>query len=264
MKHFQRINVLYIMQSEKTIKQKVVNVSNSEIKLKLNTIVFLVGPSGAGKTFFVKNNLIPSLETVKGVGVSHISSDDIRRELIGDVNASKNDPRMSQVSKQAFMLLESKVRAFTTYPVNTDFVIVDTTGLNKDFRDSIKDIAAENNYHFVVVMFDYKGKEMYIKNLSDEESISVTHRQLKYMRETVLRDISKKNYKTIFKIKSHDFDSYKISISDHAELMDCVLPTGQEYVIIGDVHGCYDEFLDLIEKNGFVIDREKKKIIGCE
>ncbi len=240
------------MENQILNKELSVDKEVTTIDLRMHTIILLIGPSGCGKTYFAEKNLIPYL-TNKGVTVSHISSDNIRRELLGDMNISKKDQRMLFASKQAFNLLDAKVRALTSYPINTDFVIVDSTGLSKDFRDSIKNIADDNNYNLVVVMFDYKGRAPYYDYITDEESKAVTSRQIDYMRESVMSEVNKRTFRDIYKIKSRDFDKYQVNIVNQDKYLECILSPDFEYVIFGDVHGCYQEFIALIEKNGFEI-----------
>lgn len=249
------------MQKELLEKVSVSEDEVSTIDLRMHTIILLVGPSGCGKTYFTEKNIIPQVKE-KGFSFAHLSSDSIRRELIGDMGASKMDPRMSYASKAAFSLLNAKLRALTSYPINTEFVVVDSTGLSKDFRDDIKKIAEENNYNLVVVVFDYKGRSPYYDYITDEESKAVTSRQIDYMRKDVMSEISKKNYRDIYKVKSRDFDKYKINFSNVERYQECKLSEELDYVIIGDIHGCYKEFVALLEKNGFEIDKENKKIIG--
>jgi len=238
------------------------NIEKNIIELKMMSIILLIGPSGCGKTYFTENKIIPSLNGYDGVRVSHISSDDIRRELLGDKSISKMDKKMLYASKQVFNLLDSRVRALSSYPINSEFIVIDSTGLSKDFRDSIKKIADDNNYNLSVIIFDYKGRESYYRHITDEESKSVTSRQIEYMRDSVLREVSKKTFNNIHKVKSREIEDYEIKISDYDKYSECLLPSGPDYVIIGDIHGCYDEFIALLESNGFEIDKDNKKIIG--
>jgi len=242
-------------------EEKVVNID-----LRMHTIIILVGPSGCGKTYFTENKLIPSLKSQGDVTIHRVGSDDIRRELLGDDTLSKSDLRMMHASVPAFDVLKSKVDALTSYPVNSHFVIVDSTALKKDFRDEIKEIAYKNNYNTAVINFDYKNRGDYEKFINDEseENKRTTHRQVEYMRKNVMSELTKKHFRDIYKIKSHDLSKVDVSIINYDRHLECKLPKG-EYTIIGDIHGCYDEFIRLIEKNGFTI--ENGKITGhdrCE
>ena len=112
-----------------------------------HTIFLTVGPSGCGKTYFCKNILIPQLEKLSPqvnrnkVSINYVSSDDIRRNLLGQPDLDKNHYGMLTASKPAFDLLYAQVDAATTFPVNSEFVIVDTKGTNENFRKKIFDIA---------------------------------------------------------------------------------------------------------------------------
>jgi len=245
---------------QETLKTKnKIETEITQIDFKMHTIVIMVGPSGCGKTYFAENKLIPGFKSFgNDINVQHIASDDIRREILGDPSLSKMDNIMLNVSKPAFELLNARVKAVTSYPVNADFVIVDSTGLSKDFRDSIKGIAELNNYNVAVVMFDYKGRAPYYEYLTDgEESKATTSRHIKYMREEVMRDVNKKNYRNIVKIKSHDLEKYKIEVVNYDEQDSCNISDEFDYVAIGDIHGCYDEFVALLEKNGFFFEDGK-------
>lgn len=245
------------MQNETLNKEIKVGSEITTIDLRMHTIVLLIGPSGCGKTYFTENKLIPSLTKHDGVRVAHLSSDNIRRELVGDMNLSKQDPRMMHASKQAFNLLNAKLDALTSYPINNEFVVVDSTGLSEDFREDIKKIANDNNYNLVVILFDYKGRKPYTDFITDEESLAVTSRQIDYLRKEVMSKLGKKNFRDVFKIKSHDLSEYEVNLVNHDLYQECLLSNKFDYVTIGDIHGCYDEFVALLEKNDFKVEGGK-------
>lgn len=241
------------MQEQVLVKENNTDSKVTTIDLRLHTIIMTIGPSGCGKTHFIENKIIPEIKKHDGVKVAHVNSDNIRRELLGDMSLSKKDMKMMYASKQAFSLLDAKVRALTSYPINTDFVIVDSTGLSADFRKNIKEIASENNYNLVVLMFDYKGRQMYYDYITEEESRAVTSRQIDFMRENVMSQVNKSTYPDIVKVKNRELNDYVINLTNYKEYQECILPSEYDYVIIGDVHGCYEELVLLLEKNGFQI-----------
>ncbi len=128
------------------------------LQTQVHTIFMLVGPTECGKTTFAKEVLMPRLsfedeqKNVKA-NVQYISSDSIRQELLG-YDYDKYDQVMLEASEQAFQLLYEKLRLVTSFPINAEFVVVDTTGLTEDFRSKVRDIAAENNYRLEVILFD--------------------------------------------------------------------------------------------------------------
>jgi predicted kinase len=68
---------------------------------------------------------------------------------------------MLEASDQAFHMLFERLKTVTSFPINAEFIIVDTTGLAEAFRLKVCDIASENNYNIEVILFDYKEREDY-------------------------------------------------------------------------------------------------------
>lgn len=230
------------------------------MEFNLNTIIFLIGPDGSGKTHFAKNSLIPQLKShqvdSKKIKISYIGIDDISCELLGETAIYKYSNEFSKVSDQAYEILIAKINAVTSYPVNSDFVIVDTQGFDEQFRERVREIADEKNYDISLIMFNYQNKEQYfqIDGLESHKRFA----QIKQMKHLVSGGISRKGFNSIYTIESRDFGSYKIKIDDYSMYEMFLLDDKKEYIVIGDIHGCLDEFKALLELNGFVIDQDDK------
>jgi predicted kinase len=246
--------------------ENMISESVKTIDLRLNTVILLVGPSGCGKSYFAENHLIPQLRAQesdkKRLNIQYISSDNTRRELLGEDSFHKMDNEMMYVSKQAFQLLYTKLRAVTSYPVNSDVVIVDTTGLAKEFRQDVIDIANENNYNVACIVFDFKNRDDYYTYV-EEESLNkrVTSRHLEKMRKNTMRELNKRDFYLIEKVKDRDFSKLNFNIKDLKRYEEHVLPVSKngeelEYTVIGDVHGCFTTFKALLEKLGFEINKD--------
>lgn len=223
-----------------------------EINLKLATVVILCAPSNAGKSYFCNNYLVPQLQK-QGVSVKLISSDSIRQELILDTTAGKHEQRMLHVSEQAFKLLYAQVDAHTSYPVNTQIVVVDTRGMSPEFRNDIKEIAKKNNYNVSVIMMDYKNRDDYYNNGEDLDKRFITKDINKFKIE-VIKEIKTKDFESIYAIKNKNFDDVIINVTDKNEY-DKNLLTGSasDYITIGDIHGCYDDLIRLLNKAEFEV-----------
>jgi len=117
--------------------------------IKKHSIIVCVGPSGCGKSTFVKQ-----------LNAVVISTDDIRRKLICE-NLVIGHKKAEEASQQAFDWLYTEVNLRSQFPINNPYIVVDSTGLQKDFRDKIKSIADENNYNFYLLMFVYKNRDHY-------------------------------------------------------------------------------------------------------
>ncbi len=250
------------------------------VKTQVHTIIMLIGPSGSGKSTFAKNVLIPGLERpfdeAKNFkpNVQYISSDEIRQELLG-VEANKFDHVMSESSEQAFKLLFTKLDLLTTYPINAEYIILDTTGLSDEFRDQVLEVASKNNYNVDAIIFDYKKVEEYKKNFVNEKNKGketngkIIANHIKRLRMEVLKTIKRGKYKNITTIKSKDFISespsgvltpmYQVESWDYHRYESRILPAHYDWVVIGDVHGCVTELKELLTKYGFEIDGHKLK-----
>lgn len=202
-------------------------ISSEQIDLKLKTIILTVGPYSCGKTYFI-NKIIPEIKEQ------------------GDVTLEYFD-----IKSKPFDLKE--ISHLSKYPVNTDFIILESVGLDKEFRENVKEIAEKNNYNLIIFMFDYKGKQPYYEYVEkNKDNTQKIFHQLNHMRNVTMREIGKKTF-NIIRIKSHDINQYNIKLIDYDLYQECILSENFKYVIIGDIHGCYEEFISLLEENGFNI-----------
>lgn len=227
------------------------------IDLKVHNIILLVGPSNCGKTYFTKDFLIPSIiKQGDHITYQHISSDAIRQKLLGhdplnplSVATDKMDRKMDHVSVQAFNILETMVDACSSYPVNNDFIIVDSTGLSEKFRDNIIGIAKKNNYNLTAIIFDYKTKSDYFYNGMDEGNNHLTKQHLNKLKKQH-KTITKKNYNDVYKIKDKNFGDIEFNFVDTDIKKNHYLPNiDSDYVIVSDIHGCYNDLITLLESN---------------
>jgi len=226
-----------------------------KLSFKLHSIILLVGPDCSGKTDFVKGWLMPQLKIAqigkKRISISHLDIDQISKEMLDNPFALKTDREFTQVLDQSIDVLLNKVKNLTSYPVNSDFIIIDTIGLDPDFRAEVLKIGEENHYQVSALIFDFDDKKQYC----DLESNRVASpKQLKDLRRTLSGGINKSDYESVQIIHSKDFFKYEIVIEDYSSYDQYILPDGPEYIIVGDIHGCLDEFISLLKLNGFEID----------
>lgn len=212
-----------------------------KFNFKPNTVVLMVGPSNCGKTTF--SEWIEYSAERGGLSCKWLSSDDIRRELLSDYKLDKYNPKMNQASHEAFKQLFSRLNSHTRWPINTDIVIVDSTGLDKDFRSRILDIAKQNHYNVDLVMFRFKNKDEYYKYGENE----IIRKHVKRLLRETSAEIKTKDFHNKYVLEQRMEDT-PITISLEKKKQGKSI-SGQTWVI-GDVHGCYDELIALIEKIG--------------
>lgn len=266
--------------------QKAANNSGSntfEIRTNVHTILMLVGPTECGKTTFANEVLMPKLrlhDEERGLrgNVQILSSDVIRQEMLG-YDYDKYDSVMLEASEQAFGLLMERLRLATSFPINAEFVIVDTTGLSEDFRAQVRQIAEQNHYNVEAVVFDYRRRGDYYASERSKRLIS-TH--INRLKREVLPVLSKEGYKAVHRIKAKDFgfeaekqnapsvsaaDSapteqpertvYSVIVENERQYIDCILPRGKEYVVIGDVHESLDALRGLMLDYGCKLEDDR-------
>lgn len=235
-----------------------------DILMKVHTIFMLIGSTECGKTTFAKEVLIPGLRFEDAsrnmrANVQYLSSDQIRQEVLG-YEYDKYDQVMLEASEQAFHLLFERLKMATSFPVNAEFVIVDTTGLSEDFRAKVKEIAFQNNYNLEVIVFDYRKRDDYY---ASERSKKLITNHINRLKKDVLGTLSREGYGKVHKVRAKDFYSpeegkaspdYNVVIEDLEAYMETVLPQDQQYVIIGDVHECVDDLKGLLLDHGYKIE----------
>lgn len=238
-----------------------------EINIPIHTVITLVGPTYSGKSH-LSNKLVNELKVkYPDLNFHIVSSDAIRKELIGE-NLSRYSDEMLHVSNVAFDLLYFKLKGLLTFPLSLKnaVVIVDTTGLNEDFRNRINKIADEFHYHKAALVMNYKEYDDYFKftNNASEEYINsdIITNHIKRLRRKALPQITKKSYpqgRFLVKEISEDWEGVNINLSNYQEYIDCKLPTHTEsnelieYTILPDTHGCYDETIGCLSQSGFQI-----------
>lgn len=243
-----------------------------QLHTKVHTVFMMIGSTECGKTTFAREVLIPQLQfedPSKHVrsNVQYISSDSIRQEILGSAY-DKYDQIMLEASEQAFHLLFQKLTMVTSFPVNAEFVVVDTTGLSEDFRAKVREIAQVNNYNLEVILFDYKKREDYYA--SDRSKKLITS-HINRLKKEVLGSLSREGYSKIHKIRSKDFfnvqehsvnPEYQIVIEDLDLYLEMILPKDEKHIIVGDVHECIDDLKGLLLSHGYRI--EDNKLIATE
>lgn len=232
------------------------------MNIPLHTIVFTIGPSNAGKSHLIENVLLPQIrKDYKNLNVHHISSDDIRRELLGDDHIDKNDTSMLYVSSQAFKMLFNKLEMLLSYPIKSELIFVDTMGLDEKFRSTIKDLANKYHYNTVGIIFDYKDYDDYFKYKYDETRTTLISNQLRKLRKDVLRNIKREKHTNVFKLNTNDFKDVRIDIDNYDFYRSHFINTDKECVVVSDLHGCLKEFKELILNSKCEIDQDDN-IIG--
>ncbi len=220
---------------------------NKSISLMPHTIVLLAGPSNCGKTYFAENHLIPALSEYN---VHHLSSDHIRQELLGK-DHHKYDKEMLHISKQAFDVLLNRIKNLSSHPLNAEFIIVDTKGLYKEFRDEILAIAKTNHYQVATIAFSYKNREDFFQYVPEDVEPWINkmiNRDIKKLMRETMRELNLREYHQVYRLKDNAFKKLQITIEKEDFYQKTQLKTNQKYRLVGDVHGCFKALKNTYEE----------------
>lgn len=196
------------------------------------SLVLLIGASGSGKTTFAKKHFKDS----------EIISSDVCRAMIS------NDENDQSISGEAFELLHYIVGKRLKHKKLT---VVDATNLNENARENLKVIAGEYHAIPVAIVFDVPFSICEQRN-SKRENRNVKNYVIKRQVNS-LRGINKKLKNEGFRRVNY-FD--KVDEIDKVEIIREPLWNNKmnekgPFDIIGDIHGCYDELCELLEKLGY-------------
>jgi predicted kinase len=219
-----------------------------EIDFVPHTIFLLCGPTHSGKSTFAED--LMHLADYAVLTSKIISSDTIRRKLLSLSNVSSyggygKDSRysdgMGAVSKQAFDMLMTELKVLVSYPISTEIIVVDTTGMDENFRKEVKKIGNNCGYKVVLVTFEYKSRSDYLpgKDVSEEARFIIQKSVMKF-RSKVLPAIPVRDFDGRLRIKS------KLSFG-------------------WDLHGGEDGDVDLWDENASSVKAKEKQELfhGC-
>lgn len=216
-----------------------------EIKLRMFSVVLLIGPTMSGKTYLTKNVLIPQTRKLleeKGIKpiVGYISSDDIRRDLLANPDANKYDKEMLQISEKSFKLLHQKLESLMEWPHNSFVIFIDTTGLSENFRNKVILQAKAAQYNVAAIVFDYKDKAEYERFIPPEQiDRRLLFKHIDRLKKDVWRTMKRDVYDSVTQIKNKNFEELKINIRDIDDYSKTILNSQLKYDMVGDIHGCF-------------------------
>lgn len=218
------------------------------IQLPNAGIVLCIGPSNSGKSTVLKQwvaNRIISQDEI-------ISSDQCRLQVSGTLFTPTTHADVqkqaylreeyAQISEQAFHLMETLAEARLKLG---KLVIIDATNLAALDRERYRKLA--NRYHlpFYGLLFNVSESELLTRDAQRE------HARGKRRVQSQVRQLKSE----MRKIEREEFDALYIVESGREEVTRTsspfTLPLGDGLDVIGDIHGCMDEWLELLVKLGY-------------
>ena len=199
-------------------------------------LVALIGPSGSGKSSFAAKHFKPT---------EVVSSDACRGMVADDANDQAATP-------DAFALLNfitaTRLRAGR-------LTVVDATSVQPAARKSLVGLARDHDCLPVAIVLDMPEALCVARNKDRPDrtlGARVVHQQVDQLRRS-LRGLKREGFRSVFVLKSSE-EVEEVTI-ERAPLWTNLQHEQGPFDIIGDVHGCFDELVVLLEELGYQVTR---------
>ena len=195
-------------------------------------LVALVGPSGSGKSVFASRHFRPT---------EVVSSDACRAMVSDDANDQAATP-------DAFALLNfiaaTRLRAGR-------LTVIDATNVQPEARKSLVGLARDHDCLPVAIVLNMPESLCLARNQGRPDrsfGARVVRRQAEQLRRS-LRGLRREGFRHIFVLNSPE-EVEEVSI-ERTPLWTNLQHEHGPFDIIGDVHGCFDELVILLERLGY-------------
>ena len=196
------------------------------------SLVVLIGPSGCGKSTFAR----------KHFKATEVLSSDFCRGLISD------DENNQAATKDAFETLHFIARKRLARGLLT---VVDATNVQPEARKPLVEIAREFHALPVAIVLNVAERVCQDRNRNRPDrnfGPHVIRNQAQDLRRS-LRGLEREGFRHVFTLAgAEEIDAAEIV---RQPLWNNLKHEHGPFDIIGDIHGCYDELLQLLEKLGY-------------
>lgn len=199
-------------------------------------LVALIGVSGSGKSTFARQHFLSS----------EILSSDAFRAMVSD---DENDQSATNDAFDALHYLAGiRLR-------RRKLVVVDATNVQPEARKSLLQLADQHNCLAVAIVLDVPERVCYERNAVRPDrqfGPHVVRNQSRQLRQG-LRHLKKDGFRYVFTLNETQIP--------RAQFVRTPLWTDRRtetapFDLIGDIHGCYDELVELLAKLGYVTNAD--------
>ncbi|MGA1871930.1 MAG: polynucleotide kinase-phosphatase [bacterium] len=203
-----------------------------QLRLPKLSLVVLIGTSGSGKSTFAKKHFL----------ATEIISSDYCRALVSD------DENNQRVTDEAFELLHYITRQRLKLGKLT---VIDATNVRPEDRKELVAIAREYHALPVAVVFFLPEKVCQERNKDRADRDFGPHviRNQRSLLRKSLKKLKYEGFRQIFKLV--DEEQINTAQIERVPLWNDKTDMEGPFDIIGDVHGCYDELIELLENLGY-------------
>ncbi|MDJ0679951.1 MAG: polynucleotide kinase-phosphatase [Xenococcaceae cyanobacterium MO_167.B52] len=206
-----------------------------EIKIPELSLVLMIGASGSGKSTFAS----------KHFGKHEVVSSDECRGIVS------NDENNQGATNDAFELLHYIIGKRLK---NGLLTVVDATNVQSSARKQLTQLAREYHTLPVAIVLDVPQQVCEQRNLQrpDRNFGNYVIRQQQQQLKRSLKGLKREGFRKIYILKSpEEIDNVTNIIRE--KLYNDKKDLSGPFDIIGDIHGCYQETIELLQKLGYSI-----------
>lgn len=202
------------------------------------SLVLLIGPSGCGKSSFARTHFLPT----------EVVSSDACRGLVAD---NEND---QSATTDAFDLVHEIARKRLA---RGRLTVIDATNVQPESRKPLVELAREYHVFPVAIVFDLPEKLCHERNAGRPDrqfGAHVVRNQVQQLRRS-MRGLEREGFRYVFRLSSpEDAEAAEI---ERQPLWNNRRDEHGPFDIVGDVHGCLNELLELMAMLGYVVGRSE-------
>ncbi|MBD1371830.1 polynucleotide kinase-phosphatase [Hazenella sp. IB182357] len=224
---------------------------DKKIVLPAMGIVLLVGPSNSGKTTLlarlIEEGMIQTTEVVGSDQFRMLLSDQPYMDWTGypKDQADVLYQEYQEVSEQAFEMMEKVVEKRCRLGKLT---FVDATHLHPDDRAKYLQLGLKNHVPVVAVGLDVHEKALLYRDQKRDYPRGKNRiKQQNYRFREVKRNIKKEGFHSVYMLQNEAINTVRFERLPNPLWVDC----GAGVDFIGDIHGCYDELIQLLKQLGY-------------
>ena len=207
-----------------------------EIKIPKLSLVLLIGTSGSGKSTFAHRHFAPY----------EIVSSDRCRGIVS------NDENSLSATSDAFDLVHYIIGKRLN---NRLLTVVDATNVQAKDRQKLINLAREYHTLPVAIVLDLPEEICQTRNQTRPDRDFGKHviRRQKQQLKRSLKGLKRQGFRRIHILKSVE-EVNSVTNIVREKLYNDKTDIKGAFDIIGDIHGCYDETIELMKKLGYIIE----------